>query len=101
LYDLATVEALKILVRSYLSDLQRHNINTSGKKLQSSEREEPKRRLNTIKTGSSWENHSDAKVNNFSCFCSSLIFHVYLLGVKVKNACCCTSSPRMYSCFVA
>ncbi|XP_069678464.1 BLOC-2 complex member HPS3 isoform X2 [Periplaneta americana] len=30
-YDMATVEALKILVRSYLSDLQRFNLNSSAK----------------------------------------------------------------------
>jgi hypothetical protein len=63
-YDLATSEALKILVRSYLSDLQRRNLNVSGKKMQNNEPEEPKNR----KTGSSWRNDSDTKVN--------IIFHI-------------------------
>jgi hypothetical protein len=107
-YDLATLEALKILVRSYLSDLQRHNINKSGKKkLQSCEPEEPKRKLNTNKTGSSWENYSDTKVNTIFCIsaihCSSLQFIciVYPPGVKVKNACSYTSTSHMSSCCVS
>ncbi|XP_021913117.1 Hermansky-Pudlak syndrome 3 protein isoform X3 [Zootermopsis nevadensis] len=61
--DAPTAEALKILVRSYLSDLRWHDAKTSGKKkLRSGEPEEPRRKLNPDKTGSSWENQSDTKV---------------------------------------
>lgn len=71
--DAPTAEALKILVRSYLSDLRWHDAKTSGKKkLRSGEPEEPRRKLNPDKTGSSWENQSDTKVNSFLYFCNSL-----------------------------
>ncbi|KAJ4435469.1 hypothetical protein ANN_18085, partial [Periplaneta americana] len=55
-YDMATVEALKILVRSYLSDLQRFNLNSSAKIIDSDAA------LNSKNSGSL----SDTKVSTFA-----------------------------------
>jgi hypothetical protein len=45
-YDITTVEALKILVRSYLSHLQQHNPNApQNKKYQTVKADEPKRKV--------------------------------------------------------
>jgi hypothetical protein len=63
LYDATTVEALKILVRSYLSDMQRHNQSMPRKKMQQNiDSEESKRKITSNRTGSLWENHSHKKV---------------------------------------
>lgn len=65
LYDATTVEALKILVRSYLSDMQRHNQSMPRKKMQQNiDSEESKRKITSNRTGSLWENHSHKKVNS-------------------------------------
>jgi hypothetical protein len=62
-YDMTTVEALKILVRSYLSHLQQHNPNApQNKKYQSVEAEEPRWKVNTNRTESACEHHPDTKV---------------------------------------
>jgi hypothetical protein len=48
LYGMTTAEALKILVRSYLSHLQQHNQNAlQNKRYQTVKAEEPKRKVNT------------------------------------------------------
>lgn len=65
-YDTTTVEALKILVRSYLSDMQRHNHSVPRKKMQQNiDCQESKRKITNNGTGSLRENHSHKKVNSF------------------------------------
>jgi hypothetical protein len=46
-YDMTTVEALKILVRSYLSHLQQHKPNAPQMTFCTDEAEEPARKVNT------------------------------------------------------
>lgn len=62
-YDVTTVEALKILVRSYLSDLQWHSLSVPRKKRQQNiESQELKTKITSDITGSSWEDHTHTKV---------------------------------------
>jgi hypothetical protein len=82
-YDMTTIEALKILVRSYLSDLQRHNLNTSGKKKsQNSECEDSRRKINTNRSGSSWDSCSDARVNTIFILLQLSNFSVWHTVIK-------------------
>jgi hypothetical protein len=65
-YDVTTVEALKILVRSYLSDLQWHSLSVPRKKRQQNiESQELKTKITSDITGSLWEDHTHTKVSSF------------------------------------
>ena len=67
-YDMPTVEALKILVRSYLSDLQRFNSASQNKTTHIISAEEPQKKKVTSKTETSWDSSSFEKVTFFPLF---------------------------------